>query len=217
MRSNEKDRANAPMSDNNMNEYKSASENVAPGPRGRILDRLPIFLLGAAALMLVLAIPDSDMVPTNSELNTPALREPLTPFTFPTLDGAKWSPSSHKGHVILVNFWATWCPPCRAETPDLVRLAGTYKSRGLDVAGVSMDNSDLAGVRDFRTQYQVSYPILLADPRSTVAASVSEFPTTELIDRDGRVAATFVGRLDLSQVQAAIEQLLKEKTATGAT
>jgi len=138
-------------------------------------------------------------------------REAMGDFALPTLAGKQWRLSEHRGHVVLLNFWATWCPPCREETPSLVRVAAANKTRGLDMAGVSMDNSDLGKVRGFATEYSVPYPILLPAPLSPLTYAVQAYPTTYLIDRQGRVAATYVGALDEDQLQRQVTRLLAEK------
>ncbi len=177
-------------------------------PRGRVLKIIAaICVLVAAAV--ILGRPQSsgplpDPMPTNQ-------REAMGDFTLPTLSGEQWRLSKHRGHVVLLNFWATWCPPCREETPGLVRVAAANRARGLDVAGVSMDNSDIGKVRGFATEYKVPYPILLPAPLSPLTYTVQAYPTTYLIDRQGRVAGAYVGELDEAALQKQVTRLLDEK------
>jgi thiol-disulfide isomerase/thioredoxin len=126
------------------------------------------------------------------------------------LDGAgAWSVADQRGKVVLLNFWATWCPPCRMETPDLVALHREYASRGVVVAGVSLDDDPAAVVPAFVQKYGVSYPILLPDG-DLGGQDVSGLPTTLLIDRQGRVARRYVGMISDSAVKGDIERLLSE-------
>jgi cytochrome c biogenesis protein CcmG/thiol:disulfide interchange protein DsbE len=87
-------------------------------------------------------------------------------FTMTDLQGLPWSLSAHRGRVVLVNFWATWCPPCREEIPGFVRLA--KRARDLDIAGIAMDDGDSAGVRQFVKAAGVPYPVLF--PSAPIAA-----------------------------------------------
>ncbi len=125
------------------------------------------------------------------------------------LDGGSWRLADHRGRVVLVNFWASWCPPCREETPGFVRLAAEYRDRGLDVAGVTMDDSD-APVRQFVRSYRVPYPVLLPPANSPLLAAIDSLPTTFLVDRQGRIAKNYVGAVSESVVKADVERLLAE-------
>ncbi len=127
----------------------------------------------------------------------------------PTLDGGDWSLPDHRGKVVLLNYWASWCPPCREETPGLVRVADAFHGKGLEVAGIAIDDN-LEAVRRFSRQYRVSYPLLL--PRDDSAGSAIEsLPTTYLIDRQGRLAKVFVGAITESALREAVESLLSER------
>ena len=137
-------------------------------------------------------------------------REAMADFTMPTLSGKHWRLSEHRGHVVLLNFWATWCAPCQEETPGLVHLAAVNAARGLEIAGVSMDNSDITKVRGFVSRYAISYPTLLPAPLSPLTYTVQAYPTTYLIDRQGRVAGTYEGALDEADLQRQVTHLLAE-------
>lgn len=131
-------------------------------------------------------------------------------LTLARLDGrGTWHLADERGKVVLVNFWATWCPPCRMETPDLVTLHKDYAPRGLVMVGVSMDDDPAAVVPAFVRKYGVSYPILL--PAGDLGGQdVSGLPTTLLIDRHGRVARRYLGMVSESAVKHDIDALLAE-------
>ncbi len=131
-------------------------------------------------------------------------------LTLPTLDGRTWNLASHRGQVVLVNFWATWCPPCRMETPSLVALRNQYKSRPFEIVGISMDD-DQTQIGPFVKRYGVNYPILLPSGPLTLGGDVSALPTTFLVDRHGRIARQYVGMISERAVRADIEQLLGER------
>ena len=86
-------------------------------------------------------------------------RKAAANFTLENLDGAKWNFADQRGKVVVVNYWATWCPPCRVETPGLVSFADEYKSRGVETVGVTVDE-DLSLVPPFVESYEIKYPIL---------------------------------------------------------
>ena len=175
-------------------------------------DKLMTVILGLIAVALIVGIRDPDTAPMTAALPI-SQRKPMPDFTFQTLDGRPWTLSEHRGHVVLLNFWATWCPPCQAETPSLVKIARVDQAKGLDVAGVSMDQTDqngLSNIRAFVSAYHVPYPVLLPKGFSPVTNVVQAFPTTFLIDRQGRVAQTHVGALDEASLGRELERLLKE-------
>ena len=131
-------------------------------------------------------------------------------FAFTDTSGNVWRLDEHQGRVVLVNYWATWCPPCRAETPGLVRLANEYKLSGLDVVGISLDD-DTGAIRPFVEEYKIPYPILLPTDKATLPLTVEALPTTVLYDRKGRVAKQYTGAVSESTFRTDVESLLKEQ------
>lgn len=124
--------------------------------------------------------------------------------------------SSYRGKVVVLNFWATWCAPCRVEAPSLQRLYAARGGEDLEMLAVSLDNKrDL--VERFVSQYQLRFPVLL-DPDRTAARAyaVNSLPVTLLIDREGRVAARIDGahEWDDDEWQKVISGLLAEARAT---
>lgn len=191
----------------------SVQDNNLPRPRWA-KDKLMTVILGLIAVALIVGIRDPDTAPMTPGLPI-SQRKPMPDFMFQTLDGKPWTLSEHRGHVVLLNYWATWCPPCQAETPSLIKIANGDQARGLDVAGVSMDQTDrngLSNIRSFVSAYHIPYPVLLPKGFSPVTDVVQAYPTTYLIDREGRVAATHVGALDEASVGRELERLLKEPT-----
>lgn len=158
--------------------------------------------------MLFLWVRISDL-PTSTD-NTPSSRKDIPDLTFVDLDGKPWKLSDHRGHVVLVNFWASWCPPCRNETPGLVRLSDDYQSRGLEVAGVAMDEGGLEGVRRFVREYGISYPVLIPGAGSHLMSSIETLPTTFLIDKQGRLAAVYSGAMEEAVFRRGVDRLLAE-------
>jgi thiol-disulfide isomerase/thioredoxin len=117
----------------------------------------------------------------------------VPPFLVNDLDGNVVSTAALRGKVVLINFWATWCPPCREEIPELIDLANRYKD-GLQVVGISMDDADAAQVKDFATRMGMNYPVVMGGREIiTPYGGVPGLPTTYVINRDGRIVQKHVG------------------------
>ena len=126
------------------------------------------------------------------------LKEPMdvAPFTVKDLAGNTISFADLRGKVVLVNFWATWCPPCRAEIPDLIKLQAKYKDR-LVVLGISEDEEATpAEVKKFGADQGMNYPIVMRTPElAKIFKGVSALPTTFVVDPEGKVRQRHVGML----------------------
>ncbi len=133
-------------------------------------------------------------------------------FTLPAMEGGSATLADYAGRVLLLNFWATWCQPCRIEMPWFAEFQQAFAARGFAVLGVSVDEAGREVVRRFLDQSQVDYRIALADSAERLApfGPVTVLPTTWLIDRRGRIAATHVGLVDRTALEADIRQLLVE-------
>ncbi len=119
---------------------------------------------------------------------------------------------AYSGKVVFVNFWATWCTPCRDESPSLDRLYRAFHDRGFEILAVSIDNPDAVGsVSSFRKEFGLSFPIMLDPGRTAYAAyQATGVPETFLIDRRGRIVERVVGPRDWDQPRYAslVERLL---------
>ena len=133
-------------------------------------------------------------------------------FTFQDIHGKSVTLSEYKGKVILLDFWATWCPPCRKEIPGYIELYNTYKSRGLVVVGVSMDDADdTPDVKRYVEQIKMNYPVLLGAGREDdlkPAFGELPLPTSFVIARDGRICGRHDGLTAKEQVEREIAALL---------
>jgi thiol-disulfide isomerase/thioredoxin len=115
-------------------------------------------------------------------------------FTLQTLDGKNVSLSSFRGKGVLLNFWATWCGPCKIEMPWFVELQKEYGSQGLQIVGVAMDDSSTQDIQNFVKEMGVNYPVLLGKEAVGQAyGGVDVLPTTFFIDRDGKIVAREFG------------------------
>jgi thiol-disulfide isomerase/thioredoxin len=121
--------------------------------------------------------------------------KPVPSFTVQTLDGQTISSSTWRGKVTLLNFWATWCPPCKAEIPDLIALQNKYRDQ-LQIIGISEDETPDV-VRRFIAEHRINYPVVMATPDIQRALpGVSGLPTSFMLDREGRVVVKHVGLLN---------------------
>ena len=121
---------------------------------------------------------------------------PLLALSMEDLDGRTITSDDLRGKVTLVNFWATWCGPCRTEIPDLVKLQARYPDH-LQVIGVSADEGPVQVVEDFATEYGINYPIVMNTPElSRAFPGVMALPTSFIVDPDGRVVQTHVGLIN---------------------
>jgi len=119
--------------------------------------------------------------------------EKAPPFLLRDINGKIVSTADWKGKVVILNFWATWCPPCREEIPELVQLQAKYKDK-LEIVGVSEDDDDLEKVAKFAQQHGMNYPIVMATPELIADyGGVPALPTSFLIDPQGRVMQKHTG------------------------
>lgn len=145
-------------------------------------------------------------------------RKSAPDFTLKDADGKAVKLSDYKGKVVLLNFWATWCGPCKIEIPWFMDFEQQYKDRGFAVLGVSMDEDGWSAVKPFVVSRKINYRVLLGnDEVGTLYGGVEALPTTFVIDRDGRVAATHMGLVSKSVYQNDILHLLEGKAAGGGT
>ena len=133
-------------------------------------------------------------------------------FTLPVLGGGEASLSALKGKVVVVNFWATWCPPCLVEMPVLNELYAAYKDQGVEVLGLSLDEEGLSVTKPFVEKLKVTYPIVEADRKAYQDyGNILTIPHTFVIDRAGKVSKRFVN----NQTKEAFETAIKAAIAGG--
>ena len=170
------------------------------------MNRYLIFLLLilSSAVQAVTPFAESSVVPEATRQAAPA-------FEIENLRGGKTGLSGYRGNVVLLNFWATWCMPCREEMPGMEMVWQKYKEQGFVVLAISNDEGSKARVETFSKIMDLSFPIVL-DPDGEVndLYEVSSMPTSFLIDRNGKVISRIVGSVEWSTAEAMqfIEELL---------
>ncbi len=183
-------------------------ENADAGKKQTVRQSLLNWLgfLAVAAAILFFFAPESwwqfGVSPVNTRKNT-------ADFTLREINGGDWNFTQQRGKVIVINYWATWCPPCRLETPGLVNTANDYESGGVSVVGVSMDENT-ADVPPFVEKYKIPYQILLPGSDPNVSPEGIALPTTFLYDKKGNLAKKYTGIVLESTLKSDIEELLSE-------
>lgn len=127
-------------------------------------------------------------------------------FTLMDLDGNEISLSDFNRKVLILNFWATWCPPCREEIPDFVEVYNEYESKDVQFIGVS--NEDISTLKSFVEDYDISYPILIDDANIMGKWGISAIPTTFVFDKNGQIIFKNVGMMTGEQLKNIIEDEL---------
>jgi thiol-disulfide isomerase/thioredoxin len=150
-------------------------------------------------------------VPTPSAEAPKPKRKPLS-FTVTDLDGHPVKLSKWRGHPVIMDFWATWCPPCRKEVPELNAIYNRYRKRGLVVVGMSVDKvqgDGVKSVRPFTREFKITYPILMADDAMVEALDLDNLPTVLFINRKGETISRLEGRGKSGELSEAAKTLFR--------
>jgi peroxiredoxin len=166
--------------------------------------RSALFVL--AALLAALA----SSARADDEVCNVSRRKANLDFTVKDIAGKDVRLSQYKGQVVLLNFWATWCVPCKREIPALTALYRDYKERGFVVLGISVD-SEIRSIKPFAREMKMNYPVLIGAGREDLSKAFGPFigfPTSVLVARDGKVCVRHVGVVSKAQLERQIGALL---------
>ena len=178
-------------------------------PVSNALFRKPT-LYAAAGAALLLAACSSPETGSGSHLKAEAARKPAPDFALKDADGRVVRLADFKGKVVLLNFWATWCDPCRIEIPWFVEFERRHKAQGFAVVGVSMDEDGWQAVKPFVSETGINYRVLLGDDKTAqLFGGIDSLPTSFVIDREGRIAAVHIGLVSKSRYEHDLEQLFQ--------
>lgn len=177
------------------------------------MNRYPTYKRVTSAITLLLAVVWFGYVLLwpNSSATAGAgipLGAPASDFELKTLDGETYRLSDLKGQAVMLNFFATWCPPCRAEMPLLEETYETYREQGFVILAINLDESDIA-VDAFRTKYGLTFPIVV-DRGSNVSQlyDIVPLPTSYFVDRAGIVRGKWTGEIQEPQLLEMLKQIL---------
>jgi peroxiredoxin len=183
---------------------------VAP-PKHRHWGLTLLWLTPVLFLVLIVGYGVLTRQPTDTVDTTPRVGRPMADFTLPDLQGRPVQLSALRGKVVLINVWATWCPPCIDEMPSIQRLYDRLHTRGLEVLAISIDALGTQVVEPFMREYHLTFPVLL-DPKGTIERlyHTGGVPESFIVDKRGLMVEKIVGPRDWShpQMLAMFERLL---------
>ncbi len=134
-------------------------------------------------------------------------------FSFSSLEGKTVAMKDLSNKVVIVDFWATWCGPCREEIPHLNELYSELKGKGLEIVGISMDTDGTDGVKDFAREFRIQYPIVMGDEKVAESfGGIIGLPTTFVIDRQGKVAKKYIGLPPAEDMRRIVKELVESSS-----
>jgi cytochrome c biogenesis protein CcmG, thiol:disulfide interchange protein DsbE len=174
--------------------------------RKRLMIALDVVLFLVVGILLVQrALPQAA-----AAFNLGSGNEPAPAFSLRALDGTAVSLDDYRGQVVLINFWASWCPPCRVEMPGFERVYRERRDQGFVILGIATDAHAEAAIREFVSEHDITYPILLADRQVIVDyGGIRALPESFLVDRDGRIRHRVIGYFAEPALRSAIGRMLR--------
>jgi peroxiredoxin len=196
----------------------------------RLFIPIAAVLLGFGALAIYQITRSSSMPSGDSNVAAMGTSMPVTPesqtnpapaFAMKDVNGKTVSLSDYRGKIVVLNFWATWCPPCRKEIPDFMELQSQYGPTGVQFIGIALDEEGLAAVKPYLAKSPISYPILvpekISDPNNPDSKAIAAYgdmtsiPVTFIIDRKGVIRTSYVGMRQKAVLESMLTPLVAEK------
>lgn len=168
-----------------------------------------IFLIIAIASLFIF-VSSCQKKEGDVEINPPSKGDIAPDFTLKEINGNTVSLADYKGKVALVEFWATWCPPCKELTPILEKIHEKYKDKGLVILALVSEDEGEEAIKSFITEQGITYTVLLADRETTRRYGISSIPVTFIINKEGRVVTMHMGNTPgiMQELAVEIERLL---------
>ena len=175
-------------------EGRADLEETQPRKNGRLLLTISLVLI-VAILVFLLSLKEKDS--TFRPARPLQVGHPAPDFTFPDLSGNKISLSDSRGKLVLLNIWATWCPPCRDEMPSMEKLYNRFKGENFEILAVSIDSTGQKAVAPFMRELNLTFPALL-DPKGKIKDlyGITGVPESFIIDKEGILVRKIIGPLD---------------------
>lgn len=167
-------------------------------------------VIGGYYLQLIIGQGSVPVDDTGAPTHETVIGEPRPDFSLPDPDGDMRAISDWDGDILAINFWATWCTPCKEEIPEFVELQNKYRDRGVTFVGVAIDSN--TAVTEFIDRYGMNYPVLIGEQAAIDAAEaygndIGALPYTAFVDRSGRISHVRRGRLPKPEAEAILQQL----------
>jgi len=151
----------------------------------------------------------SRQVPISTGPAGEGLGQPAPDFMVKDIRGNTFKLSELKGKVVILDFWATWCQPCKIEIPWFVDMYSRYRSQGLEVVGVAMDDEGAEVVKPFVERYGMNYKVVIGNEKITdLFGGIYGLPTTFIIDREGKIQSRHIGLVSRQTLEQAVKKLL---------
>ncbi len=167
--------------------------------------RIGVLMLGTLALLSLCCAQKQETPKAGSAASASAAPN----FKLQAADGSTVDLKSLQGKVVVVNFWATWCGPCRAEIPGMLEVYSKYRGKGLEIVGVSLDQQGFSVVTPFVQRMKIDYPVVVGDGDLVAAyGNFQAIPTTFVVDRKGNIVGEHTGSMTKEQFESMIKPLL---------
>lgn len=179
------------------------------------MKRDPVILIVAAiaiSAMLILGIQKAKHNSGSGVATSKLQGQPAPDFSLTSLDGKTLKLSDYHGKAVLLNFWATWCEPCKIEMPWFVELQNKYGAQGLQVLGVAMDDASPKEISEFAQKMGVNYPIVIGKEQvGDEYGGVQYLPSTFYVGRDGKIIERVFGLVSRSEIEANVQKALSQQ------
>jgi peroxiredoxin len=169
------------------------------------MKKIPLIFLGSLVLIIAAFILTKQPAMSKDF----GLGKKAPEFSLKDVSGAEIKLSDFKNKVVIIDFWATWCPPCRQEIPHFIGLYSQYKGQGLEIIGIALDQNGEKTVKEFSAKNKINYTVLLGNNEvSDLYGGIEAIPTTFILDKDGNIRKKYIGYNEKKVFERDIKELL---------